>query len=154
MKRLIFCALLVLFVLPSFAHAQTNASIKIIKPGDRRNIELGEIDVTVEIAGVALSDGYSWQMFIDSVPQGIVRDTLTTRINVGKPTGPHHLTAQLYDSQGNIISAHDILVIAAPVENRDPIFNRAWFAPTMAVFTLTIIGIILFGLRLRPRQTT
>lgn len=154
MKRLIFCALLVLCALPSFAHAQTNASIKIIKPGDRRNIELGEIDVTVEIAGVALSDGYSWQMLIDSVPQGIVRDTLTTRINVGKPTGPHHLTAQLYDSQGKVISAHDILVIAAPVENRDPIFNRAWFAPTMAVFTLTIIGIILFGLRLRPRQTT
>ncbi len=154
MKRWMFCTLLVLSLLPSFALAQTNGSIKIIKPGDRRNIELGESQVTVEISGVALSDGYSWQMLVDGVPQGVVRDAMTTTINVERPTGPHHLTAQLYDPQGNVISAHDILVIAAPVEKREPIFNRAWFAPFMAVFTVVIIGIILLGLRLRPRQTT
>lgn len=143
--------LLLLIVAPSLVRAQSNASIKIVKPGDRRNVELGEIKVTVDISGAALSEGYAWQMLVDGVPQGMVRDELTTNIKVGKPTGPHHLTAQLYDPQGNVISSHDILVIAAPVESREPIFNRAWFAPTMLGFTIVVTGIILLGLRLRPR---
>ncbi len=153
MKRLLLFTLLVLSLLPSALNAQTNASIKILKPADRRNVALGEITVTVEISGVTLSEGYTWQMLIDAVPQGIVRDATTTNIVMPKPTGPHHLTAQLYDPNGALLAAHDILVIAAPVENRTTIVNRAWFSPLMFGFTLVIFGIILFALRLRPRVT-
>lgn len=151
MKRLILFTLLLFSILPLGADAQSNASIKIIKPGDRRNVELGEITVTVEITGVAPEDSYAWQMLIDGEPQGMVRDTLTTNITVPKPSGPHRLKAELYDSQGSPIASNEILVLAAPVENHDPVFNRTWFAPVMAVFTIMIIGIILLGLRLRPR---
>lgn len=151
MKRLILFTLFVLTMLPPVVGAQSNAAIKIVKPGDRRNVELGEIPVTVEITGVAPGDGYTWQMLIDGEPQGMVRNATSTNIIVPKPTGPHRLKAELYDPQGRVIASNEILVLAAPVENHDPVFNRAWFAPVMAVFTLVIIGIIFLGLRLRPR---
>lgn len=150
-KILVWIFVALLFGAPSLVSAQESPSIRIVKPGDRRNVELGEITVTVEITGVTLSEGYTWQMLIDAVPQGMVREGLTTNIVMGKPTGPHHLTAQLYDARGNVVSTHDILVIAAPVENREPIFNRAWFAPFMLGFTIVVFGIIALGLRLRPR---
>ncbi|MBI4670869.1 MAG: hypothetical protein HY741_04265 [Chloroflexi bacterium] len=136
-------------VLPVSAQAQ--ASIQIVKPGDRRNVALGELEVTVAITGANVGDGYSWQIFIDGVPQSIVHNTLTTRVRMDKPTGPRRLKAVLYDPQGSEIAANEILVLAAPVENHDPVFNRAWFTPFMAVFTVAILALILLGLRVRPR---
>ena len=149
------CGLLtVLFIgiVPAVVSAQSNASIKIVKPGDRRNVETAQISVTVEITGASLSEGYSWQMFVDGVPQGMVRNALTAPIMVGEPSGPRRLKAVLYDPQGNSIASHEILVMAAPVEkDNEPVFNREWFAPLMAVFTVIIIGLLVLGLRLRPR---
>jgi hypothetical protein len=154
MKRVLLFVLLIASLVPAAANAQSDASIKILKPGDRRNVELGEVTVTVEITGAALSDGYAWQMLIDSVPQGVVRDGMTAEIVVPKPSGPHRLKAELYDSTGMPVSSHEILVMAAPVENREPVFNRAWFDPFGIIFTITIIVILLLALRLRPRMTT
>ncbi len=147
-----FLALVLLSVATGAVSAQGNPSIKIVKPGDRRNVETAQIPVTVEITGASLSDGYSWQMFVDGVPQEVVHDSLTASILVGDPSGPRRLKAVLYDPQGNSIASNEILVMAAPVEKDDqPVFNRDWFAPLMAVFTLIIIGLIVLGLRLRPR---
>ncbi len=137
-------------LLPAVA-AQSDASIRFVKPGDRRNVGLGEVSVTVDISGVSLNDGYRWQVLIDGVPEPIVADGLTTQVEIPKPSGPHRLMAVLLDPQGSRIASDEILVIAAPVDRHDPVFNREWFAPLMAVFTLVIIGIIILGLRLRPR---
>lgn len=154
MKQIFFGVLVAFSLLPFAVNAQGDASIKIIKPGDRRNVQLGEVNVSVEISGVSLQDGYAWQMLIDAVPQGIVRAGTTTTITMPKPTGPHHLTAQLLNPEGQVISLHDILVIAAPVESRQELFNRAWFAPFMFVFSLGVLAIILLALRVRLRPLT
>lgn len=154
MKRVLWFAMLIALVLPAAAYAQSDASIKIVKPGDRRNVELGDVTATVEISGVTLSEGYTWQILVDSVPQGMVHEGMTAAIQIPKPSGPHRLRAELYDAAGKPIASNEILVMAAPVENHDPVFNRAWFAPFGLIFTITIIGIIFLGLRLRPRPTT
>ncbi|TAH52313.1 MAG: hypothetical protein EYC68_08410 [Chloroflexota bacterium] len=154
MKQAILFALLLFGGITISSYAQSDAAIKILKPGDRRNVELGEIPVTVEITGVTLDDGYTWQILIDAVPQGLVRNATQTKIVMPEPSGPHRLKAELYDSNGNAIAAHEILVIAAPVEKHDPIFNRGWFVPAMLGFAAVIIGIIILGLRLRPRTAT
>lgn len=154
MNRFLFFAFLLFAIVTNRALAQTDASIKIVKPADRRNVELGVVAVSVEISGAALSDGYTWQMLIDGVPQGAVRDGTTAEITIPEPTGPHRLKAELYDPQGNVVASHEILVIAAPIAPFVPIFNLAWFAPMMAVFTIAVIGIILLGLRLRPRVSS
>lgn len=154
MKRLLVIGLLLVMALPLAALAQSSATIKIVKPGDRRNVELTEIPVEVKVEGVALSEGYRWQILIDGVPQGMVHDTLTTKIVVPKPTGPHRLKAELYDANGAVVATHDILVMAAPVENHEPLFNRAWYVPAMGLLSLATVGFVLLGLRLRPRTTT
>lgn len=146
---LVGCAL----VLPDSSFAQSNASIKIVSPADRHNVELGEITVAVEIGGVALSDGYAWQVWLDGEPLGMVRNVTTTRIVVKQPSGPHRLKVELYDGQGKTIASNDILVMAAPVEDHSPVFNQPWFGPAMAVFTVTVLCILILGLRLRPRTT-
>lgn len=151
MKRLILFAFFLLSVFPAVAGAQSDASIKIVKPGDRHNVELGEVAVDVEVSIAGAPQGYTWQILIDGDPQGMVRKTTTTTIKIPSPSGPHRLKAELYDEQGRVLATNEILVLAAPVENHDPVFNRAWFAPLMGVFTLLIIGIIVLGLRLRPR---
>ncbi len=136
-------------VLP--ASAQENVSIQFIKPGDRRNVALGELDVTVAVTGVNLDEDYTWQVFIDGVPQQVVGDSPSTRVLIDKPTGPRRLKAVLYDAKGAPVASNEILVIAAPIESHAEVFNRAWFVPFMAVFTAAILAIILLGLRLRPR---
>lgn len=153
MKRVFLFALLIASLLPFAAYAQTDPSIMIVKPGDRRNVELGDVIATVQVTGAALSDGYSWQILVDSVPQGMVRDGMTATIQIPKPSGPHRLKAELYDAAGKVVASNEILVMAAPVENHDPVFNRAWFAPFGLIFTLVILGIIFLGLRLRPRAS-
>jgi hypothetical protein len=160
MKRIMILGLLMVIVLPSAlalplaANAQASATIKIIKPGDRRNVELGEIPVMVEVSGVTLSDGYTWQVLIDGEPQGMVHGTLETKIVMPKPTGPHRLRAELYDRTGAVAASNEIMVIAAPTENRGVLINRGWYVPVMGLFALATVGIILLGLRLRPRVST
>lgn len=137
---------------PALANAQGSASIKIVKPGDRRNVALGEGTVTVEITGAALADGYAWALWLDGVRVGGPYRETAAKINMDKPTGPRRIKAVLYDPQNNEIASNEILVIAAPVETNTDVFNRSWFVPFMIVFTLGIIGIILLGLRMRPRS--
>jgi hypothetical protein len=151
---LILCALMLsAFLFPLSGEAQSSASIKIIKPVDRHNLALGEADMIVEISGVSLQDGYTWQPFLDGVPQGMVRNT-TTKLIVDEPSGPRRIKAVLYDPHGVEIASNEILVIAAPVESQSEVFNRAWFVPAMAVFTLTLIGLIILGLRIRLSHAT
>jgi hypothetical protein len=134
------------------ALAQGEASIRIVQPGDRRNIPMGESTMTVEISGVEARDGHYWQAQVDGVPGNTVSaGNMTTTIDVPKPTGPHHLQAVLFDAKGNELARDDILVIAAPVQERAPVFNREVMARAMGVFVLVVVGIILLGLRLRPR---
>ncbi len=151
---MLFILLAAMLFLPIVAHAQSGAAIRFVKPADRRNVELGEITVTVEITGVAANENYTWQVLIDGERQGIVNGGTTTNITIPNPSGPHRLKAELYAPDGTILASDEILVLAAPVENHDPIFNRAWFAPLMGVFTITVIGLLILGLRLRPRVST
>lgn len=152
MKRILFLTLFLLLALPYAANAQSSAAIKIVKPGDRRNVELGQIPVTVEITGVALSDGYTWQMWIDNDPQGMVSNATETNITIPQPSGPHRLRAELYDPKGAKIASNEILVLAAPVEDHNPLFNPAWFSPLMLGFTIIVIGLVVFSLRIHPRK--
>lgn len=154
MKRLLGLTLFLLLVLPSMANAQSSAAIKIVKPGDRRNVEIGAITVTVEITGVLLNDGYTWQVWIDNDPQGMVKNELQTNIVIPEPSGPHRLRAELYDPQGVKIASNEILVLAAPIEDHNDLFNPAWFSPLMLGFTIIVIGLVVFALRLHPRRVT
>jgi hypothetical protein len=138
-------------LVPLQVSAQESPSIRIVKPGDRRNVALGEVPISVEVSGVPGDATATWQIFIDGVPQGTVLDSTTTVVRLERPTGPHRLKAELYDAQGSILATHEILVMAAPVQSRDPVFNRDWFAPVMFGFTLVVFGIILVALRLHPR---
>jgi hypothetical protein len=152
MKRIF--AVLIFFaclLVPLSAFAQSNASIQIVKPGDRRNVELGIIPVTVALTN-ANADMH-WQIFVDGVPTSAVMPAseTSTTVDIPKPTGPHRLKAMLSDAQDQTVSEHEILVMVAPVENHDEIFNRAWFVPAMLVFVVVIIGILILGLRMRPR---
>lgn len=131
--------------------AQGGASIKFVKPGDRRNVPIGQMDVTVAITGVTLSEGYTWQLLVDSVPEGSVRDRTTITFEMSQPSGPRRMKAVLLDPQGQPVASDEILVLAAPVEELIPVFNRSWFAPAMAVLTVVVAAIIVLGLRLRPR---
>lgn len=154
MKKWLLLLFLLAIVLPNQTFAQSNVSIKFVKPGDRRNVELGEIPVTVAITGVSLQDGFTWRVLIDGDPQPMVSNSTTTKIVMPQPSGPHRLKAELYDAQGKTVGSDEILVLAAPIESQEPVFNRAWYAPAMAVFVLVIIGLLILGLRLRPRITT
>src|SRR5689334_12596494 len=96
-NRIIALLILAASMLPAIVFAQSDVSIKIVKPIDRHNIELQPTTVTVEITGATLQDGYTWQLFVDGDPQGIVKDSLTTTVEVGEPSGPRRLKAELYD---------------------------------------------------------
>lgn len=134
------------------AFAQSDASIRFVKPGDRRNVELGKVQVEVAVTGIESADGYTWQLLIDGVPEKkLSASETTTTIEMPEPSGPHRMTAALYNARGERVAANEILVIAAPVEDHSPVFNQSWFAPLMAVFTLVIIAIIILGLKLKPR---
>ncbi len=149
----IVCALLLVGVGAFASYAQTNATIQIVKPIDRHNVPLDiATDVTVAITGVSLDDGYGWQVLIDGVPEPVVHGTLTTSITVPDPSGPHRIRVALLDPQGNTIATNEALVMAAPLDQIPPAFNRAWFAPAMGIFTLIVIAIIILGLCLRPRR--
>lgn len=126
--------------------AESHISIRIITPGDRRNIPTGESPVTIEIRGAEAIPNYYWELYADQLPTATIRNgSMTATVNFPR-TGPHRIQVVLYDAQGNRISSHEILVIAAPVEPRTPIFNREQFVPAMAGMVLVISSIIFFGL--------
>jgi hypothetical protein len=52
----------------------------------------------------------------------------------------------LFEHQCNLVSNQDILVTAAPVESRKPIFNREQFSPAMAGLVVVISSMLGFGL--------
>ena len=129
--------------------AQTNATIHIVKPGDRRNVPVGETDVVVEINGARLEDGYTWQLYFDGVPQGIVRGAKTTQLKMDRPNVLRRLKAVLYNPQGAEVSSHEILIAGVVMESRADVFNRSWFVPFMLVFFIGLIVIVFLSLRIR-----
>jgi hypothetical protein len=152
-RNAVLVLILASVLVPLSAFAQTASSIEIVTPGDRRNVALGQVEVTVEITTDLPESSYTWQILVDGIPQGMAGGT-TTVVQIDRPTGPHRLRAELYDGQGTVIGSDEILVIAAPVERRDPIFNREWYSPLMALFILVVLGIVLLGLWLKPRPVT
>lgn len=129
--------------------AQTDVSIRIVEPGDRRNVPLGQLQVEVAIQGARLQDGYAWQLYFDGVPQGLVRAGTTTRLNIDNPNVLRRLKAVLYDPQGNEVASHEILIVGVKMESHADVFNRSWFVPFMAVFFIGLIGIIVLSLRIK-----
>jgi hypothetical protein len=144
-----FLGLVGSMIFPSSLNAQTDASIRIVKPGDRRNVPVGEAEVVVEINGARLEDGYTWQLYFDGVPQGPVREGLTTKLNIDNPNVLRRLKAVLYNPQGAEISAHEILIAGVVMESRADVFNRSWFVPFMLVFFIALMLIILVSLRIK-----
>lgn len=149
--KIIRCILFALVLVASsaaftFVSAESHISIHIVKPGDRRNIPTGDSPVAVEIRGADVAQGYYWELYADQLPTATIRDGSTSATVNFRRTGPHRIKVVLFDAQGNRVSSHEILVIAAPVESRAPIFNREQFAPAMAILTFLIISIIGGGL--------
>lgn len=142
-----------LAVWTSLAQAQS-ASIRITKPVDRHNVPMGDVSVEVELTGVTPGDGTYWELYADALPVMTMRDGATSGTVNFKQTGPHPLEVVLFDRNGARLASQRILVIAAPVSPITPLFNRPVMAPFMAGFVLVVIGIILLGLRLRPRVST
>ncbi len=130
----------------SFASAESHISIRIVKPGDRRNIPTGESHITVEISGTEISQGYRWELYADQLLAATIRDGSTSATVNFRRTGPHRIQVVLFDHQGNRVSNHEILVTAAPVESRKPIFNREQFASAMAGLVVVISSMLGFGL--------
>jgi hypothetical protein len=48
----------------------------------------------------------------------------------------------LYDGQGQVLDADEILVIAAPIDTREPIFNREAMSQVMFVFFVLVIVLL------------
>lgn len=149
MKKIIWA---LLFAIPLssllfvFVSAESHFSIHIIKPGDRRNVPIGDSPVVVEIRGAAPASSFYWELYEDQLLVETVRaDTSTAAVSFLR-TGPHAIQVMLLDPQGNRVASDEILVIAAPVEARTPLFNREWFAPAMAVLVLTIGSITGFSI--------
>lgn len=138
--------------------AQTPASIQIVEPLDRRNVPDKNAQVTVEITGVAANDGHYWELWVDEEPIVGVRDGSNMAVvERFKPTGPHRLKAVLFNAQGNPLAASNVvLVLAAPVDERKPLFNREMMAPIIAVFTalvaLLIVASVWFNRRSSARK--
>ncbi len=138
--------------------AQTPASIQIVKPLDRRNVPDKNAQVTVEITGVGANDKHYWELWVDEEPIVGVRDgSNTVVVERFKPTGPHRLKAVLFDVTGKQLAfSNVVLVMAAPVDERKPVFNREMMAPIIAVFTalvaLLIVVSVWFSRHSRARK--
>lgn len=145
----IICAVLLALALSSaqlaLVTADSHISIRIVKPGDRRNIPTGDSLVVVEIRGAVNSEGYYWELYGDQLLITTVRDGSASAIINFRRTGPHQIQVVLFDAQSNRIASHEILVIAAPVEDRTDPFNRQQFAPAMAILVLSISSLIGFS---------
>lgn len=135
-------ALVMLSATGSWVSAESHQSIRIVKPGDRRNISTRDATVTVEIRGADAAQGLYWELYADQLPSATIRDGSASVAVKFRRTGPHRLQVALFDAQGRRVSSHEILVIAAPVEDRTDPFNRRQFAPAMAVLALVITCII------------
>lgn len=98
--------------------------------------------MTVEIRGADAAQGDYWELYVDQLPSATIRDDSTSATVNFRRTGPHRLQVALFNAQGRRVSGHEILVIAAPVEDRTDPFNRQQFAPAMAVLVLVIACII------------
>lgn len=122
--------------------AESHLSIRVVKPGDRRNIPTGDSSVTVEIHGADMPERYYWELYGDQVLMATVRDGSTIATVNFRDSGPHRIQVVLFDAQANRVASHEILVIAAPVEDRTDPFNRQQFAPAMAILAVTIASII------------
>lgn len=119
--------------------AQTEPGIKIVKPGDRHNMGLGKNTIVVEITGVDPKD-VTWEILVDGEPMTTVTDGGTTaNIDMPKPTGPRRIRAILFNKENREIASNEILVIAAPIEVREPIFNRQMMAQAMGVFVVVVV---------------
>ncbi|MCC7165664.1 MAG: hypothetical protein IT331_24415 [Anaerolineae bacterium] len=135
--------------------AQSAASIQIVKPQDRRNVPDKNAQVTVQISGVLPNDGHYWELWVDEEPVVGVRNGEQSVAISFKPTGPHRLKAVLFDQQGNQLAVSNIvLVIAAPVDERKPQFNREMMAPFMAGFSVAMVLLIAVSVGLHRRYRT
>lgn len=132
------------------ALAQSPA-IRIVSPVNRHNVAIGKGTVSVQITGTVPGDGSYWELDVDGLPVQTVRDGRTEGTVEFTQTGPHPIEVILFDKAGNQLASQRILVIAAPVDPLEPVFNRPAMAQVMAVFVVVIIGIIIVGLRVRPR---
>lgn len=148
----VICAVLLALVLTQWSvglavvSAESHISIRIVTPGDRRNIPTGESPVTIEIRSAGAVQGYYWELYADQLPTATVRDGSLKAMVSFPRSGPHRIQVALFNAQGNRVSSDEILVIAAPVELRTPLFNRAQFAPAMAGMVVVISFIIGFGI--------
>ncbi len=135
--------------------AQTPASIQIVKPLDRRNVADKNAQVTVEITGVMANDGHYWELWVDEEPILGVRDgSNMATVERFKPTGPHRLKAVLFDVTGKQIAVSNVvLVMAAPVDERKPVFNRERMAPIIGVFTVLVTLLIVASVWLNRRSS-
>lgn len=133
--------------------AQTSASIQIVKPLDRRNVSDKNARVAVQISGVTPNDGHYWELWVDEEPVVGARNGEQTVTVSFKPTGPHRLKAVLFDAQGNqIAESNSVLVMAAPVDDRKPQFNREMMAPFMGAFSVSVGILIIVTVWLNRRS--
>lgn len=135
-------ACLALLTVAPHVWAQTEPGIKIVKPGDRHNMGLGKNTIVVEITGVDPGD-VTWEILVDGEPLATVTDGGTTaNIEMPKPTGPRRIRAILFNKENREIASNEILVIAAPIEVREPVFNRQAMAQAMGVFVVVIVALL------------
>lgn len=145
MKRIWIVVMVCLVLLSSTTNvwAQTEPGIKIVKPGDRRNMGLGESVITVEITGVDPKD-VTWEVLVDAELVATVTDGSTsTTIDMQKPSGPRRIRAVMFNKQNQEIASNEILVIAAPIEVREPVFNRQEMAQAMGVFVVVVVSLLI-----------
>jgi len=142
MKRFsgaILLAMMGLALSASFAGAQSPPTIRIVSPGDRRNVSDKHALFTVAISGVAPNDGHYWELWVDGEPIIGLHNGETQAALSFDPTGPHHVKAILYNAQKQPLDAQEILVMAAPVQDLTAQFNQKAMAQVMAVFVVFVV---------------
>jgi hypothetical protein len=81
---------------------------------------------------------------LDGEPLTTVTDgSLVANVDIPKPTGPRRIRAVLLDAQNHQLSADEILVIAAPIDTREPVFNRQAMAQAMGIFLVVVVALFI-----------
>lgn len=151
---ILLCSFLLLNLGVTVATAQAGEHIRIVKPFENQIVPIGNFPMEIALEGVASSDISAWQLYMDDQLVSTSPVATTTANYDFIESGPHHIKVVLLDRAGNPVSSNEIDITAAPATPKGTAFNYAMWAPAMLIFIITILALIAFALKMRPRLTT
>jgi hypothetical protein len=136
----------------SAAPTPSGARIQIVSPLDNGVVPIGQNKVEVAAQNIVLGTAHPWRLYLDG--------NLIATVDTGKATyslpigvsGPHVISATLLDSENHELASASIQVTAAPESPSSSPFNLPWVAPTMGIFLVGVVALLLISLRLTRQK--